>query len=107
MKTTDKYGYKRKRIDRENLLKVEKPFPGETIEQKVARITLMGEPIEDGAPTLYDQEGETEVDARCDIRQDKWDIAEREIENNNAKNATQALENNAGTLETPNTEITN
>ena len=48
----------------------------ETIEKKIERILDRNEPITDGAPILYQRRDEG-VKAECDIRTNKWDLAER------------------------------
>lgn len=47
---------------------------GESIEQKVRRITLTKEPITDGAELVYTERSKG-VDPSTDIRTDKWEIA--------------------------------
>lgn len=47
---------------------------GERIELKVARITLNGEPIEEGAPPIY-TERKDGVLPQYDIRTDRWEVA--------------------------------
>ena len=47
---------------------------GESIEEKMRRITQTKEPIEDGAPPIY-QERNSGVDPACDIRTDRFDLA--------------------------------
>lgn len=48
---------------------------GETIEEKVRRIVDNNEPISDGAPMIYTPK-EDGVWASCNIRTDRWEIAQ-------------------------------
>ena len=50
-------------------------YEGETIEDKVRRVTLNNEPIEDTAPLIY-TERKDGVLPQYDIRTDKWEIAQ-------------------------------
>ena len=52
----------------------EKTFEGETIEERVRRITLTGEPIKDGAPIIYTEKADG-VLPQYNVRTDKWDVA--------------------------------
>lgn len=47
---------------------------GETIEQKVRRVTTNKEPIKDGAPLIYTQRKDGVLPG-TDIRTDRWDVA--------------------------------
>lgn len=47
---------------------------GETIEQKVRRITVNKEPITDGAPQIYTDRKDG-VQAQYNIKTDRWEIA--------------------------------
>lgn len=47
---------------------------GETIEQKIERITIGKEPITDGAPMLYSERSDGVLE-ETDIRTDRFDIA--------------------------------
>lgn len=47
---------------------------GETIEQKVARITQNREPITDGAPIIFTEKKDGVLPG-YDIRTDRWDVA--------------------------------
>lgn len=47
---------------------------GESIEEKMRRVMLAGEPIEDGAPLIY-TEFKDGVQPQYDIRTDRWDVA--------------------------------
>lgn len=49
-------------------------YQGESIEEKIRRIGITGEPISAEAPEIY-QERKDGVDAGCDIRTDRWDVA--------------------------------
>ena len=49
------------------------PIKGETIEQKVRRITVNKEPITDSATPIYHERGV--FMASTDIRTDRWEIA--------------------------------
>lgn len=55
-------------------LKVNDSVEGETIEQKIERITTQNEPITDGAPLIYTERKEGVV-AGYDIRTDRFDVA--------------------------------
>lgn len=54
--------------------RVNKSIEGETIENKVRRITSNGEAITDGAPIIY-TERKDGVIAEYDIRTDRFDLA--------------------------------
>lgn len=47
---------------------------GESIEEKMRRVTQTQEPIDDTSPTIY-QERASGVDPSCDPRTDRWDVA--------------------------------
>lgn len=49
-------------------------YDGETIENKVMRVTENNEPITDGAPLIFTAKKDG-VQKGYDIRADKWDIA--------------------------------
>lgn len=49
-------------------------YEGESIEEKMRRVMATGEPIEAEANVIY-QERNDGVDAGCDIRTDRFDIA--------------------------------
>lgn len=55
-------------------LKLNQQYIGETIEEKVRRITVNKEPIKDNAPRVYTERKEGILPAH-DIRTDKWDAA--------------------------------
>ena len=55
-------------------LKVNDSYEGETIEQKIERITTNKEPIKDGAPLIY-TERKNGIEPQYDIRTDRWEIA--------------------------------
>jgi len=54
--------------------KVNQTTEGETIEQKVERVTINKEPIKDGAPLIY-TERKDGVQAGYDIRTDRFEVA--------------------------------
>lgn len=58
-------------------------YEGESIETKVARLLETGEPIKDGAPIVYTLKKDG-VRPEFDIRTDKWDIAQKAMDNVNA-----------------------
>ncbi|AYQ58122.1 hypothetical protein [Microviridae sp.] len=49
-------------------------YEGESIEDKVKRLTINNEPIDDGAPLIYTERKEG-VKPEYDIRTDRWDVA--------------------------------
>lgn len=55
-------------------LNVNNSLEGETIEQKIERITINREPIKDGAPEIY-TERKDGVQAGYNIRTDRFEIA--------------------------------
>lgn len=55
-------------------LKVNKMYEGETIEQKVHRVTTNKEPITDGAAIIY-TERKDGVQPGYNIKTDKWEVA--------------------------------
>lgn len=55
-------------------IKVNESYVGETIEQKIYRITNNKEPIKDGAPLIYTDRSEG-VKPEYDIRTDRWEVA--------------------------------
>lgn len=57
-----------------SLIKVNDQYIGETIEQKVRRVTKGGEPIEDGAEKIY-TERKDGVRPEYDIRTDRFELA--------------------------------
>lgn len=65
---------KRKKIEYRSVLKGGETFEGETIEERVRRITLTGEPIKDGAPIIYTEKADG-VLPQYNIKTDKWDVA--------------------------------
>ena len=58
---------------------------GESIEQKVCRITETNEPITDGAPIIYTNRDDGVLPA-YNIRTDRWDIAQKAMEAVNQAN---------------------
>lgn len=61
-------------IPNNNRLKSVDVYEGETIERKVARITLTKEPITDTAPTIYTEKKDGVLPA-YNIRTDRFDLA--------------------------------
>lgn len=59
------------------------PFEGESIEEKVSKLTENNEPITDGAPIIYTEKKDG-VLPQYDIRTDKWDIAQSAMDLANA-----------------------
>ena len=59
--------------DKHNMQSVE-IYEAETIEEKVRRIVDEKEPIEDGAPIIYQPKGDG-VKPEYDIRTDRWQVA--------------------------------
>lgn len=55
-------------------ISVNESYVGETIENKIRRITTNKEPIKDGAPIIYTPRSEG-VRAEFDIRTDRFDLA--------------------------------
>ena len=64
---------------------------GESIEEKMRRVTQTQEPIDDNAPPLY-QEKNSGVDPACDVRTDRFDLALEAIEKANNKEASEVAE---------------
>ena len=65
---------KRTKVSNYTSLKSTETYEGETIEEKIRRIMLSGEPITDGAPIIYTEKKDG-VRPEYDIRTDKWDVA--------------------------------
>lgn len=65
--------YKRNKPTKTTLF-VNKSVEGESIEQKIKRITSNNEPIKDGAPLIY-TERKDGVQPEYDIRTDRFEIA--------------------------------
>jgi len=61
-------------INTKTSIKLNQSLEGETIEQKVERVTTNKEPIKDGAPLIYTDRNEG-VKAGYDIRTDRFEIA--------------------------------
>lgn len=59
--------------DKHNMVSVE-TYQGECIEKKVQRIVNENEPIEDGAPIIFQERGDG-VKPEFNIRTDRWEIA--------------------------------
>lgn len=75
---------------------------GETIEQKIERITINNEPIKDGAPLIYTERSEG-VKAGYDIRTDRFEVAlegttiiEKSVVAKREQRAKEQNENNGG-----------
>lgn len=66
--------YRNYRQNKKETLKHNKSYEGETIEQKVFRVTNNKEPIKDGAPLTYTDRSEG-VKPSYNIRTDRWDVA--------------------------------
>lgn len=66
--------YNRKTKATRTSIKVNESYEGETIEQKVVRITQNKEPIKDGSPRVYTERKEG-VRPDMDIRTDRWEVA--------------------------------
>ena len=69
---------------------------GESIEQKVKRITENNEPITDGAPIIYTNRDDGVLPA-YNIRTDRWEIAQQAMEAVNQANL--AKSKNYGKIE--------
>lgn len=65
--------YKQNKIPTTSI-KINESYVGETIEQKIQRITNNKEPISDGAPLVYTERNEG-IRPEYDIRTDRWEIA--------------------------------
>ena len=65
--------YKYNDFKRSQLKSVE-TFEGESIEEKVERVTLNNEPISDGAPLIYKERKEG-ISAGANIKTDRFEIA--------------------------------
>lgn len=69
---------------------------GESLEQKICRITENNEPITDGAPIIYTNRVDGVLPA-YNIRTDRWDIAQAAMESVNQANL--AKSKNYGKIE--------
>lgn len=69
---------------------IEMNEPGETLIKKCQRILDEGEPLTDGAPTIYTpkQDG---VRADCNIRTDKWELAMQAMDKVNTYKVSEYL----------------
>ena len=67
-------------------------YEGETIERKVARITLTKEPITDTAPIIYTEKKDG-VQPEFDIRTDRFEIAVDAVDKINQSLANQIAKN--------------
>ena len=65
--------YKRKKL-KDSIISINRSYAGETIEDKIRRITSNKEPIKDGAPLVYTKRSDGVI-AGMDIRTDRWEIA--------------------------------
>jgi len=65
--------YKKQEI-KKTTIKTDYTVEGETIENKVRRITLNNEPIKDGAPLIYTDRKEG-VQAGYNVRTDRFEVA--------------------------------
>lgn len=70
---------KKKFLNITNKMNSIKPYEGESIEEKVARITENNEPITDGAPIVYTKRSDG-IKPEFDIRTDKWALAQEKME---------------------------
>lgn len=61
-------------LNEKTSIKLNKSLEGETIEQKIERITNNKEPIKDGAPLIYTDRNEG-VKAGYNIRTDRFEVA--------------------------------
>ena len=68
--------------DKHNMQPVE-CYEAESIEEKVRRVVNQNEPIEDGAPIIFQERGDG-VKPEFNIRTDRWDIAENAMDKVNA-----------------------
>lgn len=93
---------KRKFLNITNEMNSIEPYEGESIEEKVARITENNEPITDGAPIVYTKRSEG-IKPEFDIRTDKWALAQEKMEKVNGAKRTKIQEKLKAT-ETPKTE---
>lgn len=71
---------------------------GETLIKKCQRILDEGEPLTDGAPTIYTPK-QAGVKPECNVRTDKWDIAMKAMDRVNNYKLTEYLKE--GTTEVP------
>ena len=83
----------------EGLVPVE-PYEGETIEQKVYRMTQNKEPIKDAAPLVY-TEKKKGVLPQDNIRTDKWDLVLDKMEAANRQKIAKAKGLDLPRAETP------
>ena len=68
-----------------------KTYEGESIEDKVLRITKNNEPIEDTAPLIYTEKKDG-VLPQYDIRTDKWEVAQQAMDAVNKTRITKTVE---------------
>ena len=67
------------------------PYEGESIEEKVERITQTNEPISDGAPIIFTEKKDG-VRPEYDIRTDKWDLAQSAMDKVNGTKIAKSKE---------------
>ena len=67
-----------------------KTYEGESIEDKVLRITKNNEPIEDTAPLIYTEKKDG-VLPQYDIRTDKWEVAQQAMDEVNKTRITKVV----------------
>lgn len=79
------------KIDYTSDIRGDEPYEGETIENKIERVMLTGEPIEDGAPLIY-TERKDGVKPEHNIRTDKWDQALMAMDAVNRTRMTKTME---------------
>lgn len=95
----------RKKDHRHKNLKVNNSYIGETIEQKVNRITNNKEPITDGAPLIYTERNKG-VGPEYDIRTDRWEVAVDAMDKVNKANLAKREERHKSTEEAKVIDIT-
>ena len=74
-------------------------YEGESIEDKVLRITKNNEPIEDTAPLIYTEKKDG-VLPQHDIRTDKWEVAQEAMDQVNKTRITKTVESKKSIDET-------
>lgn len=67
-------------------------YPGEPIEDKIKRVTEVGEPITDGAPIIYTDRADG-VQAAYNIRTDRFEIAAEAMDKVHASKIAARAEN--------------
>lgn len=66
-------------------------YEGESIEEKIERITQTNEPITDGAPIIFTEKKDG-VKPEYDIRTDKWDLAQSAMDKVNGTKIAKSKE---------------